>query len=119
MISVLLPPSDAPRRLRMVVFCTDGFIGNETEIIDYIDKGRGEARVFGFGIGSSVNRYLIEGVARAGRGAAEFVGERESSEQAVARLYKRLDRPLLTDLVLGYDGLAPTESEPAKLPDLF
>ena len=62
-----------PKRLRMVVFCTDGFIGNEKEIIDYIEAMRGQSRVFGFGIGSSVNRYLVEGVARAGRGAAEIV----------------------------------------------
>ncbi len=116
--AALDPPAD-PKRLRMVVFCTDGFIGNETEIIGEIDRRRGEARVFGFGIGSSVNRYLIEGVARAGRGAAEYVGERESPEQAVARLYKRLDRPLLTDLALAYDGIAPRESEPEQLPDLF
>ena len=52
---------------------------------------RGQSRVFGFGIGSSVNRYLIEGVARAGRGAAEVVRQGEPADEAVARLYKRLD----------------------------
>jgi Ca-activated chloride channel family protein len=111
-------PSD-PERLRMVVFCTDGFIGNEREIIDHIDKSRGATRVFGFGIGSSVNRYLIEGVGRAGRGAAEVVRADEPIDDAVARLYKRLDRPVLTDVALAFDGLAVRDLEPRRLPDLF
>lgn len=111
-------PSD-PERLRMVVFCTDGYIGNEKEIIDHIATSRGSARVFGFGIGSSVNRYLIEGVARAGRGAAEIVRADEPVDAAVARLYKRLDRPVLTDVNLAFDGLEARALEPSRLPDLF
>ena len=108
-----------PKRLRMVVFCTDGFIGNEKEIIDYIGTMRGQSRVFGFGIGSSVNRYLIEGVARAGRGAAEIVRQGEPADEAVARLYKRLDRPVLTDVALRFSGVDVTAMEPERLPDLF
>jgi Ca-activated chloride channel family protein len=117
-IRALELPTD-PRRLRMVVFCTDGFIGNEPEIIDYIAKSRGEARVFGFGIGSSVNRYLIEGVGRAGRGAAEVVRLQDPVDDVVARLYKRLDRPVLTDIALSFEGLDAEALEPARLPDLF
>lgn len=118
-ILATLTPSADPRRLRMVVFCTDGFIGNERQIVRAVDQRRGEARVFGFGIGSSVNRYLIEGVARAGRGAAEFVNLRESPDEAVARLFKRLDRPLLTDLSLRFEGGVVQDLEPSRLPDLF
>jgi Ca-activated chloride channel family protein len=110
-------PSD-PKRVRMVVFCTDGFIGNEPEIIAAIQQGRGQTRVFGFGIGTSVNRYLIEGVARAGRGAAEFVDLKEPVDEIVLRLYKRLDRPMLTDSQLSYGGLGVSDLEPEKLPDL-
>ncbi|HEY1587077.1 MAG TPA: VIT and VWA domain-containing protein, partial [Polyangia bacterium] len=108
-----------PKRLRMVIFCTDGFIGNEKEIIDYITTMRGQSRVFGFGIGSSVNRYLIEGVGRAGRGAAEIVRQDEPVDEVVARLYKRLDRPVLTDVALRFSGVDVTAMEPERLPDLF
>lgn len=111
-------PTD-PKRLRMVIFCTDGFIGNEAEIIKYIDETRGPSRVFGFGIGSSVNRYLIEGVARAGRGAAEIVRQGEPVDDVVARLYKRIDRPVLTDVALAWKGIEVKELEPTRLPDLF
>jgi Ca-activated chloride channel family protein len=117
-LAALTPASD-PRRLRLVVFCTDGFIGNEEAIVRAVERTRGEARVFGFGIGSSVNRYLVEGVARAGRGAAEFVGVREPPEEAVTRLFKRLDRPVLTDLVLRFEGGEVRDLEPERLPDLF
>jgi Ca-activated chloride channel family protein len=116
--AALEAPSD-PRRLRLVVFCTDGFIGNEAEIIEAVGTLRGSARVFGFGIGSSVNRYLVEGVARAGRGAAEVVDLDEPLEPAVARLFRRLDRPVLTDLELTFEGAAVTDLLPARLPDLF
>jgi Ca-activated chloride channel family protein len=118
-ILAALRPSADPRRLRMVVFCTDGFIGNEEEIVRAVERTRGEARVFGFGIGSSVNRFLVEGVARAGLGAAEFVNVRERPDEAVARLYRRLDRPVLTDLALRFEGGTARDLEPERLPDLF
>jgi Ca-activated chloride channel family protein len=111
-------PAD-PRRLRLVVFCTDGFIGNEAEIIEAVSAMRGSARVFGFGIGTSVNRYLVEGVGRAGRGAAEVVDPKEPPDEAVARLFHRLDRPVLTDLEISFEGAQVTDLLPARLPDLF
>uniref|UniRef100_UPI001F5A45CB VIT and vWA domain-containing protein n=1 Tax=Anaeromyxobacter terrae TaxID=2925406 RepID=UPI001F5A45CB len=116
--AALTPPED-PGRLRMVVFCTDGFIGNETQIIAAVEALRGRARVFGFGIGTSVNRYLVEGVGRAGRGASEVVSLDEPPDAAVARLFKRIDRPVLTDLEVGFEGAAVTDLLPARLPDLF
>lgn len=114
-----LSPAEDPRRLRMVVFCTDAFIGNEYEILSAIRERRGGARVFAFGIGSSVNRFLIEGMAREGRGAADYVSHQESPEEAVRRLYMRLDRPVLTDLSLRFEGMAIEELSPRHLPDLF
>ncbi len=116
--AALRTPAD-PRRLRMVVFCTDGYIGNEAAVIEAVQRERGDARVFGFGIGSSVNRYLIEGVARAGRGVAEVIGPRDPVDEAVARLFLRLDRPVLTDLQLTVEGAQLSDLSPALLPDLF
>ncbi len=116
--AALTAPAD-PRRLRMVVFCTDGFIGNEPEIIAAVESLRGSARVFGFGIGSSVNRYLVEGVGRAGRGASEVVDLREAPDAAVERLFRRLDRPVLTDLEAFFEGADVADVLPARLPDLF
>lgn len=116
--AALAPPAD-PKRLRMVVFCTDGYIGNEEEILQATRKYRDQARVFGFGIGGSVNRYLIEGMGREGRGASDVVGFNEGVGTAVTRLYKRLDRPVLTDVALSFEGLEVIDRQPEALPDLM
>lgn len=118
-IRAALAPAADPRRLRMVVFCTDGFIGNEARIIEEVSALRGQARVFGFGIGTSVNRFLVEGVARAGRGAAEVVDLKEPLDATVERLFRRLDRPVWTDLEVSFEGAEVTDLLPASLPDLF
>ena len=60
-------------RARYVLFLTDGFIGNEWEVFNEVDKRLDKARVFSLGVGSSPNRYLLDGLARAGRGAATYV----------------------------------------------
>src|SRR5262249_6499556 len=93
---------------------------NEAQVIGDVEHSRGTARVFGFGIGSSVNRYLIEGVARAGRGTTEYVvGSDEPPDAAAARLYHRIDRPILTDLAVDFEGAAVSELLPERMPDLF
>ena len=56
-------------RLRIVSFMTDGYIGNENQILAYMESNLKSARLFSFGIGSSVNRYLLDKMAELGRGA--------------------------------------------------
>jgi Ca-activated chloride channel family protein len=71
--AALSAPGDASR-VRYVVFMTDGYIGNETEVVGLVQREIGNARIFSFGVGSSVNRFLLEEVALAGRGAARGRG---------------------------------------------
>ncbi len=42
-------------RVRNVVFMTDGYIGNETEVLGLTRREVGSARIFAFGVGSSVS----------------------------------------------------------------
>ena len=72
-----------PDRIRLVVFLTDGFIGNESEIFASIERVLGEARIFTLGIGSSVNHHLLRGMARLGRGAYEFIRPNGQEQEAV------------------------------------
>ena len=111
-------PAD-PDRLRIVAFLTDGYIGNETEILAEVGRLLGNARLFSFGIGSSVNRYLLEGLAEEGRGAAAFLGPRESPDEMVARFARRIETPVLTDIRISFEGLEVTDLEPGRIPDLF
>ncbi|HOE65554.1 MAG TPA: VIT and VWA domain-containing protein [Candidatus Hydrogenedentes bacterium] len=108
-------------RLRVACFMTDGFIGNDFEILDAIQENAGTARVFAFGIGNSVNRFLIEGMGRLGRGASEIVSLESDADKAVARYIDRVKDPLLTDLSVAFDGVKVSDvlPEPSALPDLF
>lgn len=104
-----------PGLYRIVSFLTDGFIGNEREILGEISRRLGPARIFSFGVGSSVNRYLIEGMARVGRGSSIYVLDDDASRKAADELYTRIERPALTDLAI--EGAV--EVHPAPLPDVF
>ena len=72
-IKAALEPSDDQSHIRIVCFMTDGYVGNDMEIISEVQK-HPNARVFSFGIGSSVNRFLLDKMAEAGRGEVEYVG---------------------------------------------
>jgi Ca-activated chloride channel family protein len=117
-IRAALDPSDAQDHLRVVCFVTDGYVGNDMEIIGEIQK-HSNARVFSFGIGNSVNRFLIEGMAKAGRGDSEVVSLNDKADAAAHRLYEHLRSPLLTDVSIDWNGLPVTDVYPKRLPDLF
>lgn len=106
-------------RVRVVCFMTDGYIGNEGEIIRAIQQHAQATRVFAFGIGTSVNRFLLDAMARAGRGAVEYVTPDSNSEIAVTRFSKRIHSPVLTDVSLDFHGLPVHDVFPKQLPDLF
>ena len=117
-IRAALEPSDSQDHLRVVCFVTDGYVGNDMEIIGEVQK-HPNARVFAFGIGTAVNRFLIEGMARAGRGDSEVVSLNDKAEEAAHRLYERLRAPLLTDISIDWHGMPVTDVFPQRLPDLF
>ncbi|MBN1770756.1 MAG: PDZ domain-containing protein [Deltaproteobacteria bacterium] len=110
-----------PKFLQMYVFLTDGYIGNEDEIFRIVKQERGEARFFVFGVGSSVNRHLCEGVAEAGGGAWHAVLPRDEDHagKAVQRLFDMIDSPVLVDVKVDWNGLPVQDVYPRKLPDLF
>ncbi len=118
-IRAALDPKPVPGALRIVVFLTDGYVGNDADIVRLIRQRRGTARLFSFGIGNAVNRYLLSEMARAGRGAARFVRPEEDPEKAADQLAERLDAPYLTDVRLAWEGASFSDPTPARLPDLF
>lgn len=111
-------PAD-PTRLRMICYMTDGYIGNDMQVVDYVRKHRGQARMFVFGIGNSVNRFLIEGMAKEGRGAAEIVDLQMPGEKAAARFYARVHKPILLDPKVEFGSLTVEDVLPKVVPDVF
>jgi Ca-activated chloride channel family protein len=108
-----------PERLRIVSFMTDGYIGNEREIFAAIKEKVGSARIFSFGVGSGVNRYLLAGMARLGRGAVAYVGLDDSAGEAVDLFYERAAHPALADIELDFRGMQVSDVYPRIIPDLF
>ncbi|MGD0201799.1 MAG: VIT and VWA domain-containing protein [Bryobacteraceae bacterium] len=117
-IRAALDPSDSQDHVRIVCFMTDGYVGNDMEIISEIQR-HPNARVFSFGIGSSVNRFLLDGMARYGRGEVEYVGLNEDGSAAARRFHERVRNPLLTDISIDWGGLPVTDLFPKRIPDLF
>ncbi len=111
-------PSGAENKMRVICFMTDGYVGNEAEIIAEVQR-HPEARVFSFGIGSSVNRYLLGKMAEEGRGEVEYVALNEDGSAAARRFHERVRNPLLTDVAVDWHGLPVSDIYPERLPDLF
>ena len=110
---------DDPNRLRIVCYMTDGFVGNDMQIIDCIQKNRGRARMFPFGVGSSVNHFLIDNMAVEGKGAAEYVSEQDDAKTAAERFYRRIAKPMLMNISVDWNGLPVQDVFPKQIPDLF
>lgn len=108
-----------PGYLREVLLMTDGFIGNETEILAAAERHLGGARIFGFGVGSSVNHYLLSRLSQVGRGFYQYVRPDEDPEPAIERFVRRIEKPLLTDLSLQWSGIEVVDVLPRRVPDLF
>ena len=112
-------PRTAPNVARTVVLLTDGYIDAEKETFGYIREHLDQANFFSFGIGSSVNRFLIEGVARAGQGEPFVVTRPEESTKAALKFRRYIQSPVLTGVRVAFNGFETYDVEPAKVPDLF
>ncbi len=112
-------PGDEGGRSRSILVVTDGYIGAERELFTTIRENLGRANVFCFGIGSSVNRQLVEGIARAGIGEA-FVALDPVGARAVATRFREyVQYPLLTDVRAAFDGFEVYDVQPTSLPDVM
>ncbi|MFI5386437.1 MAG: VIT and VWA domain-containing protein, partial [Fimbriimonadales bacterium] len=108
-----------PKRVRIVVFNTDGFVGDEREILQVIRQFKGNSRMFTFGIGNGVNRYLIDSMSDEGRGDSEIVTLAENADAAVDRFVRRLNNPILVDVSAKFTGVEVSDRLPSQIPDVF
>lgn len=113
-------------RNRYVFFLTDGYVGNEAQILDSVrsftdshQRAGRHSRAFAMGVGSSVNRYLLDGIGKAGDGLAVYATNREDPSVAVNKYYHYVDHPVMTELNIDWGSLKTADAYPAQLPDLF
>lgn len=104
---------------RTVVVVTDGFVTVEREAFALVRNNLSSANVFAFGIGSSVNRHLMEGLARAGMGEPFIITKPEHAAQEARRFRTMIESPVLTQVKARFEGLDVYDVEPRNLPDLL
>lgn len=104
---------------RTVVVVTDGYVTVEREAFELVRRNLSQANVFAFGIGSSVNRHLMEGLARAGMGEPFIITRPADAPAQAARFRKMIESPVLTSVKARFDGLDVYDVEPAQLPDVL
>jgi Ca-activated chloride channel homolog len=114
----LTMPKDS-KASRSVVVITDGLISFESKAFELIRNNLNKANVFAFGIGTSMNKLTIEGIARAGNGLAFETNRLEDAEYQSERFVKYISTPILADIKVTYDGFGVSEVEPMSVPDLF
>jgi Ca-activated chloride channel homolog len=112
-------PRSPQRMSRSVVVVTDGYVGVEAQAFRFIRERLSEANLFSFGIGSSVNRGLIEGMARAGQGEPFVVLRPDKAAAEADKLRAYIEQPVLTGVNIAFSGFDAYEVAPQKLPDLM
>ncbi|MEP4889429.1 MAG: marine proteobacterial sortase target protein [Aliiglaciecola sp.] len=109
--------NDTESRIRQVIFITDGSVGNEVSLFDYIQHNLQQSRLFTVGIGSAPNSFFMSEAARMGKGTFTYIGSTDSVKQQMQNLFTKLTHPILTDLVMNFSE--DVEVYPRNLPDLY
>ncbi len=104
---------------RTMVIVTDGYIQAEREVFELIQDNLNRTNVFAFGIGSSVNRYLIEGMAKAGMGEPFVVTDVDAARGTAEKFRAYISAPVLTGTSVRFAGFETYDVEPPAIPDLF
>ena len=87
---------------KIILLFTDGQVGNEQEIIQYVDENIKTSRIFSFGIDTNVNSSFIKQLAKVGNGKAELIQPNEKIDDKIIRTFARIQTPLLENLEIDY-----------------
>ena len=104
---------------RSVVIATDGYVTVEEEAFDLIRNHLGQANIFTFGIGSSVNRHLIEGMARVGMGEPFVITRPDVADEKADEFRKLIASPVLTEIEIDFGAFEVYDVEPRSIPDVL
>ena len=104
---------------RTVVVVTDGYVSVEREAFALVRQHLNQANLFAFGIGSSVNRHLMEGLARAGMGEPFIITQPNEAAAQAKRFKAMIESPVLTQVRARFNGVQVYDVEPEQLPDVL
>ena len=105
-------PPDAGRQ-RVLLFVTDGQVGNEDQLLRQVHQHARHCRIFAVGIDRAVNASLLERLASYGGGHFELVESEDRLDEVLRAVHRRLGAPLLTDVRLepALEDLAPDATD--------
>ena len=118
LVRAIAPDIDA-NYLRQIIFITDGSVGNEDELFKLIEADLGVARLFTVGIGSAPNGWFMQKSAEVGRGTYTFISALHEVNEKMARLFRKLEQPQVTNIAIQWPDGAVVEAYPAVIPDLY
>ncbi|GLR18571.1 VIT and vWA domain-containing protein [Portibacter lacus] len=104
---------------RSLVVVTDGYISIEKETFELVRNNLDKANVFAFGIGSSTNRFLIEGLANVGQGLPFIIENEEVACDIANDFVNYISTPSLSNIKIRYEGFDAYDVEPKSIPDLL
>jgi Ca-activated chloride channel family protein len=110
---------DTPGYLRQVIFMTDGAVGNEDPLFKLIAARLGATRLFTVGIGSAPNSHFMTRAAQFGRGTFTYVGDVREVQEKMAKLFAKIESPVLKDVSIRWPDGTPVETFPPRVPDLY
>lgn len=87
---------------KIILLFTDGQVGNEDEIIKFVENNINRSRIFPFGIDTNVNSSFIKQLAKAGNGKAELIQPNEKIDDKIIRTFARIQTPLLEEITIDY-----------------
>ena len=107
--------------LRSIVLITDGYIGNDKEVLALVQRSlKPGNRLYSFGVGGSVNRFLLNRLAQVGRGTSQVIRQDEPSAEAAEKFFRQINSPVLTNIQISWEGMGEKpEIYPIAPPDLF
>jgi len=119
--AVLNYPAAPAGRLRSIVLLTDGYIGNENEVMAEVQRELKQGnRLYSFGVGSSVNRFLLNRVAEIGLGTSQVIRQDEPTEEVAEKFFRQINNPVLTNIEISWEGTGESPAiYPSIAPDLF
>ena len=104
---------------RSIIVVTDGYVSVETEVYDLIRKNNSEFNFFSFGIGSSVNRSIIEGIAHVGNGEPLFITNQTEANAQAEKFRQLIAAPVLTDIAIDWGDFDVYDLEPSQISDVL
>jgi len=104
---------------RSIIVVTDGYVMVEEDVFDLIRSNLNDANMFAFGIGTSVNRHIIEGMAHVGMGEPFIITKPADAPAQAEKFRQMIESPVLTKVKVSFKGFSAYDVEPPAIPDVL